>query len=428
MNKVCVLTDFGSHDSAYSLCRVVANQIKMIAGLGRLACKVIVNRRFNDDDAYPGAEVVGIDPGPTSNTVYVTEQSGTEIEHLTNQLSEALEDVGVVLTHDLIYQAVMWKHHAAARRVARQRPDLEWLHWVHSATLSTVAEECGAFAAELRGPFPNSTLVVMHPEEKLRKMEAAGFPAHDTVIIPNPIDLTAHYHPAALEVIERADLWLADCVMAYPCRLDRGKQPHILIELAAELVKQNVDARVVIIDFHSVSGDKATYRNEMNAQARQAGVPLLFTSDLEYEGAGYCIPHKAVMNLFEFADVLVHPSKSESDPLIVPEAMWKRCGLVFNFDLPVFRQWEKYALLYKWSSNIDVNTGMWGETKTEYGDRQGYMSMCAGGIQYLLQHDPVLSGHVRIRQERSLQAVWQKALWPILMTCDSLMPAGLATG
>lgn len=417
--RIAILTDFVGHDPAYSLCRVVANQVKMITGNG-YALDVIVNQAFNDDAAYSPARIIRVDPGKVGdNVVEVSEGSEAEIQHLTNQIQSALEDVGIVLTHDLIYQPNQWKWHVAARRVAAQRPDLRWLHWVHSATDMGVVEQTKQFANELRGPFPNSSLIVMHREERIRKMEAFGYQPHQTVIIPNPLDLTADYDPIAQQVIDLGGLYHADCVMVYPVRLDRGKQPHVLIEIAAALVEANVDARVVIVDFHSTGGDKAVYREEMREQAQLVGVPVQFTSDI----APHYIPHKAVMDLFDFADVFVHPSKSESDPLILQEAMWKRNGLVLNFDLPLFRTMcEGTASLFKFSSAIDVTTGLQGETSTEYADRQGYMRAVAGDIAYQLKNDPVLANHVRVRQERSLPAVWWSSLWPVLSKAWPLDP------
>ena len=55
MKSVAILTDFISHDPAYSLCVVVANQAKMIAGAG-VPFKVIVRPGF--DHAYHGAEII----------------------------------------------------------------------------------------------------------------------------------------------------------------------------------------------------------------------------------------------------------------------------------------------------------------------------------------------------------------------------------
>jgi glycosyltransferase involved in cell wall biosynthesis len=167
---------------------------------------------------------------------------------------------------------------------------------------------------------------------------------------------------------------------------------------------------VVVIDFHSTAGDKATYRSKLKVQAEELNVPTIFTSDLQYPNASYHLPHQAVLDLMDYADIFIHPSRSESDPLTVPEAMWKRCGLMLNFDLPVFRQWDGKALFGKFSSNVDVLTGQPGETNTEYSDRNMYMYEMASKVAYILRNNPILANHVEIRKTRSLEAHWQK-LW-----------------
>ncbi len=409
MKRVAILTDFINHDPAYSLCGVVGNQIKMLVKNGYKPT-VIVKKGFDDKNAYPDCEVISVDPGRTSNTVVIDKECGAEINSLGLQLRDALLDIDVVLTHDLIYQAALWKYHVACRRVIKDLPNLKWLHWVHSATHTSTANQTGKYKDELRGKFPNSTIVVFHAEEMVRKAGAFGYEIDEAVILSNPLDLTEGYHPAALEAIKVGGLHKADAIAVYPARLDRGKQVEIILEIFGGLVAQGLDARVVVVDFHSTAGDKAVYRSQLKKQAQELNVPTIFTSDLKYPQANYHIPHQAVMDLMDYADIFIHPSRSESDPLTVPEAMWKRCGLMMNFDLPVFRQWDGKALFGKFSSNLDVLTGQPGETNTEYGNREMYMSEMASKIAYVLRNNPILANHVEVRKTRSLEAHWQN-LW-----------------
>ena len=407
MSNIAILTDFIGHDPAYSLCGVVANQVKMLVKNGYKPT-VIVKEGFKDD--YPGCEMVSVDPGRTSNSVKVDEECEDEIHVLERQLRAILGDIDVVLTHDLIYQAAMWKYHVACRRIAKELPNIKWLHWVHSSTSMNTANQTGIYKEELKGKFPNSTLVVFHAEEMVRKAGSFGYEIDETVILSNPLDLTEGYHPAALEAIKLGGLHKADAIAVYPARLDRGKQIEIVLEVFGGLADQDIDARVVVIDFHSTAGDKSVYRSHLKAQAEELGVPTIFTSDLKYPEAKYHIPHQAVLDLMDYADIFIHPSRSESDPLTVPEAMWKRCGLMLNFDLPVFRQWDGKALFGKFSSNIDVATGQPGETNTEYSSREMYMYEMASKVAYVLRNNPILANHIEIRKTRSLEAHWQK-LW-----------------
>ena len=419
MKTVAILTDFTSHDPAYSLCGVVANQVKMLVSAGYTP-KLLVRKGFRVDDAYPGAEIIKLDPGQIGNNVVeVTSESNAEIQVLRGQMIAALEGVDVVLTHDMIYQANMWKYHVAARRVTRDKQDLKWLHWVHSSTDLGVAAQTGEFSQELTGEFPRANLVVMHMEEFDRKGDMYRYPPDKIVEIPNPLDLIEDYHPAAQEIIKSGELHQADVIAVYPARLDRGKQVEIIIDIFRELNRQKWDARLVVVDFHSTAGDKSVYREELKQRAWDGNppTPIYFTSSetshLDKDFA-YHLPHKAVMDLFEYSDVFIHPSRSESDPLTVPEAAWKRCGLILNYDLPVFRLWQGGSLQYKFSSNIDTATGMPGETETSYVDRGGYMSDVAANIAYLMDTNPVLANHAKVRKERSLEAVWHKNLWPAI--------------
>ena len=415
MKKVAILTDFVSHDPAYSLCGVVANQVKMLVA-NDYEPRLLVRKGFSADGAYGGADIRELVPGEIGNNqVNITTKSDHEIASLKTQMATRLSGFDVVLTHDLIYQANMWKYHVAARRVARDMPDLKWLHWVHSSTDLGTAAQTQQFSRELEPPFPNSKLVVMHPEEFARKGQLYQYEPDEIVEIPNPLDLIEDYHPAAQEIIQSGELHQADIVAVYPARLDRGKQVEIIIDIFRELNRQEWDARIVVVDFHSTAGDKVDYRKELKRSAWDGNppTPIYFTSEIRKDFE-YHLPHKAVMDLFEYSDIFVHPSRSESDPLTVPEAAWKRCGLILNYDLPVFRLWEGGALLYKFSSNIDVSTGMPGTTETKYQDRGAYMAQVAAAIAYTMKTNPVLANHAKVRGERSLEAVWHKNLWPAI--------------
>ncbi len=420
MKSVAILTDFHNYDAAYSLCQVVKCQLKALKGLGYQP-RLIVQAGFTDRGEL--SELVEMHPiqqhTSGDNRVHVPPEAEAQIDAVLKGLAEALSGVEVVLTHDLIYQPNMWLMQVAARRLAKARPEVRWLHWVHSATNLDTKAQTGRYRVELSEHWSNSTLIAMHPEEFNRKGSLFGYENDQIAIIPNPLDISEYYHPTAQAVIEAADLMLSDCILVYPCRLDRGKQPHILIEIAAEMVKLGYDPRVVILDFHSISGDKADYRAEMKAQAQAAGVKCFFSSDLPGSEPGYphsyMLPHQAALNLLDMADVLLHPSVSESDPLILAEAMWARAGLLLNFDLPVFRQHDGHALFGKFSSAIDVMTGMPGATTTEYSNRAAYMRGMAGAILYQLEHNPVANRRLWVRKTKSIQAT-SRLLWQAIET------------
>ena len=121
------------------------------------------------------------------------------------------------------------------------------------------------------------------------------------------------------------------------------------------------------------------------------------------------------MNLLDFADALVHPSRSEGDSLIDIEAAWARNLLVLNYDLgPHRHQWEGLAVFGKFSSNMSITDGLGGETDTQYRDRANYMAGVAATVAHRLRADPALALHRKVRDERSLPHVWRRHLWPLI--------------
>ena len=75
MKRVAILTDFTGFDEGYSLCRVVANQCKMLAARGYRPV-LFVRQGFNRMDVgrYK-AEIIELDLGPNQNNKVVLESS-----------------------------------------------------------------------------------------------------------------------------------------------------------------------------------------------------------------------------------------------------------------------------------------------------------------------------------------------------------------
>ena len=397
MKRVAVLTDLLGYDEAYSVAQGARNNVRMLTRAG-YAPTLLMRRgrtaRPRRED-FAGARIVE-----------VAENSEDVVRLIQRQFEQALAGAELVFTHDLIFQANLWEARVAYRRLAEKRPGLRWLHWVHSLGQHYSIEQTGLFAAELEGPPPNAKIVALTPDTAEMTARRARCEFSDVVVVPHPIDFCEGFHPVAQAIVDRAGLMEADAVAVYPCRLDRGKRPHVLVEIFAALRETGLDARLVVADFHSTDGDKAAYRREMMERAEDLGVPVFFVSEMgqpaEQYGATvhykkaldrhlvYSIPRKAVADLMALADVLVQPSVSESYSRIVAEAAWARCLLVLNADLPAFRQWSDLALMFSFSDFEPKEV--------------------AGAIADRLENNAELHFHARMRKERSLEAVWEKCL------------------
>jgi len=146
-----------------------------------------------------------------------------------------------------------------------------------------------------------------------------------------------------------------------------------VIKIFKALKENECKVRLLIIDFHSTGGDKVAYREELIRLRDNLGLSpseVIFTSQVEQE-LHLSSPQKLVRDFMLISNLFVLPSKSETYSLVVQEA--GLCGnlLVLNQDFPAMRSIYGNDPLYRqFSSNIDVNTGLDGETNTKIRQRR----------------------------------------------------------
>src|SRR5260221_1776603 len=165
MKRVAIFTQFSSYSEAYSLNRVVMNQIRMLVDNGYKPV-VIVGQYFAPvlDYADPHVTIKRIPDVPVFNEIKNDPTFEKDVLAIEKSLTKALEGIDVVLTHDIIYQPACIKHLVAAKRIAKSRPELRWLHWIHSATSPYTRGDLRPLFADkyaniIQGKFPNSFYV-----------------------------------------------------------------------------------------------------------------------------------------------------------------------------------------------------------------------------------------------------------------------------
>ena len=418
-----ILTDFFSVDPAYSLLRVVETQIAMLKWSDE-RFYVIVDEAFpeNPGGVWKGVEIHRIPGVPRSNVVRIDETWEQDIEELHGTLLDIFlkTKTDVVITHDLIYQPALVKHHIAARRVAKKLLGIKWLHWVHSATpVYQIAPEHRELA-ELREPFPFSFKIVFPNEyDCARVAHNYGIDESRVLYVPHATNITEFLdmHPVTARMCWETDILMSDYIGCYPARLDRGKQVEIVIEVFGYIKDMGYNVTLVIADFHSTGGDKVAYREQLKAIAKEhnlkVGNDLIFMHDYD-PSTRVSSPRQVIRDLFAISDLFILPSRSETYSLVAQEAALMGNALVLNFDFPPIRSvYQGDALYFKFSSNIDALTGMDGETNTSYSDRASYMRMVAKRAIAYMDH-PVLRQRRRIRKTRNPIAVYRDYLQPIL--------------
>ncbi|MFA5013937.1 MAG: glycosyltransferase [Actinomycetota bacterium] len=433
MSKVvAILTSFTSHDGSYSLCGVVANQIRMLVA-GGYEPVVIVKAGFRREDVYelPQVKLRYIPVVPCSN--YINEAVDAtfkdDVEKLKVALVENLKDVDVVLTHDLIYQPESLKLNFAARKAIDEDEHIKkirWLHWVHSATspytLGKELKQGDAYFDVIATRFPNSFVIFPNSYSIPRVARNFGYEEDQVKVVHHSTNLPSFgkWEPMVTQLAMEKNLFNADAMAIYPVRLDRGKQVEVVIKTMAELKKLNYSVRVVVCDFHSTGGDKVTYRKDLHQIAIDWGLndqDLTFTSEF-HESWHVSIPNKAVHDLMELSNVFIMPSKSETYSLVAQEAALLGNLLVLNHDFAPFRDiYGRHAIYKQFSSNIGFD-GLDGDISTTYSDEHGFYHDVAMRIKYEIENNMVLAQQKRLKRYRNPMWIFKNEIEPIFYSND----------
>ena len=420
MKKVGIFTTFLSYDRAYSLCGVAAGQIKMFLANGYKPI-VIVTDAFKDDNVYPFSEVElrKIPVVFCSNEGKLPDNYQEDEKKLKASLREVIKDLNVVITHDIIYQPAHLIHNIVSRELALEFPNIKWLHWIHSATSHSVLCNKQEVRDKICQRFPNSLLIYPNTYDIPRVARNYNVEEDEVKCVNHPIDVCGYlgFQDITKKLIEEKNILNADVIGTYPLRLDRGKQPHIVINVFNQLKKMGKKVCLIIADFHSTGGDKVTYRNEMINKLVEMGLndnEIIFTSQYDKSLELSC-PREMIRDLMLLSNVFILPSRSETYSLIAQEAMLCNNFVILNQDFPPFRSiYKSYPKYFQFSSNINAITGYDGDTNTKYDNPEAYWSDIAKYIVYELANNRILAANTMIRKERNIKAVFKNQLEPLL--------------
>src|SRR3990167_663277 len=226
--KILIFTQFSNADEAYSLNRVVQDQIQMFVTNGYKVV-VTVAEGFTSTGWYShkDVELRGMTTVPCHNEVKKDPTFEKDVEDLTTDIKAITEDIDFVISHDLIYQPSALKHNVACRRVAKDKPNLKWAHWIHSATSPyTLGRLRGIFTDEyakiISEPFPNSYYVFFNHYSIPRIAENFKISQEVVKIVHHPSDIYKLLRIKDKQVIRLAEtkkLLNAEAVAVFPVRL-----------------------------------------------------------------------------------------------------------------------------------------------------------------------------------------------------------------
>lgn len=367
-----------------------------------------------------------------SNVAYqdppeVNEIFREDVDLIYEQLKDIIPDGSVVITHDLIFLPDYVKHNIAARRLAEEQPATKWLNWIHSATgPNTLIEERAMYGEKykelLLSKFPNSIICYPNGQDIPRVARNFNYEEYEVVEVPHSTDPTEGLHPIVQRLYDDKKLGDAEVLAIAPMRLDRGKNPQMIVRIMAGCRDAGLASHVIFCDFQSTGGDKVTLREDCKKLARQLGVEDRVTFISEFDDACVLeVSHEIILDLFTLSNFFFLPSRSETYSLVAQEAMLKGNLCILNYDFPAFRQIYGDKALYRQFDGAEVAMdGFDGKIETQHSDIDAYFEYRFGiAMKGWLQHDKLLAAKTWVRTQRNPDYVFREFIQPLLEIDDA---------
>jgi len=427
--NVAILTTF--YDiTGFSVTTVATNQIHQLLDHGYMP-RVIVQegmpaRRADGgpDMLIPFREIPETEPGPyyvwnshkidlrpVLPALHLTDGIAEDFEGRVSQIEAALyehlDGIDVCITHDIMLLDTYHEHNVAVRRVAQRRPDIVWLHWLHScprqATDLVYPQMC-------RGVLPPGYLVYPNHSDigyvqRTYRLAGQHWRARHTRASHglNLLDVWG-FLPETKKIARESKLLEADVSIVYPARMCEAKQFHKIIMMLAGVKAAGYTGRLVGVDWQSLGDEYIAYKAYCMGLAERLGVRewVYFSSELGNDLAAG-VDRRVVLELLYCSNVFLVPSLVETLGLTAIEASAiGGCLLGLNFDLrPHLELFGDHGLYFDWGSL--ERKRKWAEEEAE---ALFWRNEARTLIAELTQNNRALWARTQMRKTWSLGALW----------------------
>ncbi len=322
----------------------------------------------------------------------------TLVNHLSGVLEKALEDVHVLVAHNVCSLHKNLALTAALRKIYERRNTPRFILWHHDLAWTTPR-----YRSELHHGYPWDLLRVDWPKaiqvtiSRLRQEELArllGVPLERIRVIPNGIDLQRllKLEAQTQAIVQRLDLLQGWPLLLLPVRITPRKNIELALSTLAAL--RVYFPRAILV----VTGPLGAHNP---ANARYFERLLALRSELGLQGAAHflaevcdtILPDEVIGDLYRLADALILPSREEGFGIPILEA-----GLA---GIPVF------------CSDIAPLRELAGEDGV-YFSPDARAEDIAMQIKTRLTASPVARLRARVRQGYTWEAVYRRWIAPLL--------------
>lgn len=406
MKKIAIFTTFFEAESGYSLITVADTQIKMLLNNGYNPM-VMVQDNFiepNNSKSVWKEEIIDLRKVLPSfnldNGISVNFES--RVETIEKVLEDNLNGFDVCITHDIILQQWYKEYNIAMRNYAKKRPDLLWLHWLHScptpANVKEYPNNCRFSSPPGYIIYPNNTdLALVNQTYGLFGKEWKAKALRHTL---DPLE-SLEYDKLTKDIIKKSGFYKADINIIYPIRMDKGKQPEKVIRLVAGIKLLGYTPSLLIIDWQSGGSHFQSYINELTVLTSSLNLEgnVHFTSRLD-DRCDQGVPRKVVNELMDLSTIYIHPSRVETYSLVVHEAMLRGKLVVLNHDFPVMRELFGDLAIY-------MDFGSDRNNRTYLPDEQTFWNDEAKRLISEYKQNRALVAQSKMRKEYAPDSIWK---------------------
>ena len=317
------------------------------------------------------------------------------VDLLTASLKDALDDIDVLIAHNV---CSLNKNLAFTAAVRNLTDDMRVVLWHHDLAWTTPR-----YQAELHPGYPWDLLRQAWPGVKqvtiseMRQQELADlFPLdrEKIAVIPNGVDIGYFYQlePETREYIKRLELLNAAPVLLLPVRITPRKNIELALRVCANLLRSFPDTKLVVtgpLGPHNPAN--INYFDALNTLRKELklGNVVHFLAEFSTE----YIPDEVIFDFYHLADALFLPSREEGFGIPILEA--GLAGLpIFCADIPPLRSLGSSNVTY-FSPDADP---------VELANRM---------VNHL-SFDPIFRMRTRVRREFSWERIYTRDIEPLL--------------
>lgn len=348
-----IFTSFYAIDSAYSLCAVVLDQLKVLIKMGYKTV-LFVLPSFKDEHLVPkGVEIRKIIPQIILEPYKELNYPDTwreDVDKVKDMIKKNMNDITHLICHDIFFIDTYLPYNIALREAEL---DCKIFAWTHSAPSIRPQLTNNIHANRYTLP-KNTTLITLNHENITALAEMYGAWDKDVKVIHNSRDPRTFWNldEFVIDLIDKYRLLEKDLISVYPLstpRMVSGKGADKIVKIHSELKQQGYKTVLILCNGHANGKKEKEQIIQFKSWALERGIDendLIFTSLEDAPNNESGVSPKIVSDLFRLANLFIFPTVSENCSLVLLETMMSSNLCVLNKNVLSLREFGGNNALY----------------------------------------------------------------------------------